>query len=732
MSDLRTLSDFPLNLLPYHRGELLHGYLNRVAMANDLPGMDYMQRHILDPENAGLRNFTYSYDCSGTASSIVRLEEEEKSELISEGTIFRGEAPLEDRLSSALRIYRYNLPKSYVSPITGRNKPLLREIRICPECRREEGEDWFFHTDLQMPMVKICPKHGCALQQYTGTPFKEHFEESFKPYEVTRADEPMSLFITEFFNKGFECSYTEIRNAVLHGLFEREIDCLDASPLVYPMAGMFKDILPSPYDFYHSSYFRLPEFKVFPLLTYLYEDAASLAVAIGEIPSMEDEFSAAIDGRFELLSDYRENIVTLQCSECGKTFVASPKGILIGLGCPFCNREISESELYERMVITHSHCNHIPLPFEKKNLFTINYVEKKTGEHKSSPARKYFNDDFDTEILAGKLKKEVKSKGNYELVDFTDSPSDYFIRLTIKHANCGYTFDVFRHEFLVSPYCRSCSSTRNTKSGFAHKLVNIEQSFRIVGQYFSDYVEVTNGDVTFKGLPLSVLHSVERYVRGDNPIRKASPKDESLYERAEALIEEKRGQIIPAGEFYRLGQRDRVHNCIRSLCAQKKLKTVVRGFYCHYEDNFSIEDVQKEIYVKDGDIGFPVCDSALVYIGKKRKTERPAFILKQKGPNTDLGRKELGEPNLFGIADELKKENSFNAVMFVGSVCHQRCFSSRTKAETEGNLMLLLGYALSHGTSIDEIRRTAGWFSNKTNIRVEKLIKEYEYAEKNE
>lgn len=722
---LTTRSDYPLNLPPYYRGELLHGYLNRVALINNMPGVDYMLRHLVDRDKADVRSTVYSYDSFGAAASIIQVDSMAMSDLILSGTIFSGEVPLEDKFSTALRTYRWNLPIGNANSITGQNKAMLRELRICPECRREEGEEWHFHTDLQMPLVKICPEHNCALHQYTGRPYMEHFDESFKPYDITIEDEELSYFIISFFNLALACSYTEIRNVVLRAMVKGGIDFLDTSTQSYPDAGALRSILPSPYDFYHSSYFRFPEYKAFPLMTYLFEDARSFIYELGSVPSWKDEFMAAICGRYELVSDYNETIVTLKCNTCGNTFISTPKGILIGLGCPHCNKKISERELYDRMVETHSHNCHMPLVPTDGNLFTVNYIDKKTQAKGSAPARRYFNEDYDVSALMTSLKKETEATGRYDLLGYEPSPTGYYVRLHLRHHRCGGDFWVNRNEFLIASYCRYCGKEKDQKLAFKEKLHKNDPSFNIVGQYSYNYVEVTNGDITLTGQPVAVLHSLERYLRGDDPIKKVSPKDENLYRRVEYLFKERKGKLISTKELYALGPRERVHGCLRTMRAGNKIKLVTNGYYCNVSDSFSIIELQNEFYVKNGENGFPVCDSALVYIGEQRKTDKPAFMLKNRAKGTKYGRKDLDEPNLFDIPDSLKDNCNFNAMIFVGSVFHQNCFSTKSKRGKDERVLALLEYAITHGTSIEEIRRTASAFNEKTARKVEKLLKEY-------
>lgn len=222
-----------------------------------------------------------------------------------------------------------------------------------------------------------------------------------------------------------------------------------------------------------------------------------------------------------------------------------------------------------------------------------------------------------------------------------------------------------------------------------------------------------------------MLHDVERYVRGDKPIRKPSPKDENLYQRVEELFKERKGCLVSTKELYALGTRERVHGCIRTMRDGKKIKNVISGYYSNFSDSFSIEYLQNELYSKNGEIGVPVCDSALVYIGEMRRTDHPAYILKNKGKTTTHGRKELGEPNLFDIPEVIKEGFNFNALMVVGSISHQTCFSTKSKRGKDERLLALLGYALAHGTSIDVIRWTALPFSVQTYNKVEKLYKEY-------
>lgn len=145
---------FNINLPKYNGGELWHSYLNRVAIANNLPSADVLLGE-LSPLGDANWNKTQrlDYDCMKEASHSITIENHD--DWILSGTTFQGRTPLMSRIMAARRIYRYCMPSSMHSKIIGTQPEFIQELRVCPECFSSHETGLYclgdIHTQMHVP-----------------------------------------------------------------------------------------------------------------------------------------------------------------------------------------------------------------------------------------------------------------------------------------------------------------------------------------------------------------------------------------------------------------------------------------------------------------------------------------------------------------------------------------------------------------------------------------------------
>jgi|GEM_PF-6027698 len=708
-------TELPLSNLPaYHEGEMWHSYLNRVAFANGFSSAMEMFAVTTDSP-AKWKNQYLNYDCSKPiARTILKTGED----WILTGTTFKGMAPLMDRLNATRRISLYNTNSSMNSKLVTPMPAFIQELRICPECRQLEGDGWYFHTELQMPGVRICPKHGCALSVYTGTPFMEHYEDSFTTQEPSPFDEIMSPFDVDFFNASLDCDVTGIMKYITAKAYDMGIGKFSRGDkeTPWPEAGLCKRFLPSISTIREANPNRMPPEMLFPLLAYLSNGNVEDILQQTKDTSKDIALETAISKEYKIKSPFRRDFLIVECLDCGFTFPTTPLALKIGWGCPVCNDLTSETDQFARMVSVHSKGRHVHTGVFCGWNAPFSYIQKDGGEKKTVFPEDYFAKDF-TFTEFDNYSTEVAALGSFRLASYRIIKGQPLF--TIVHTDCGKAFESFRTNFCISPNCRICNARPTAEQTFLSKLNMHSKNFHVIGTYTKDHVTISDGTMSFEGKPNTVLSRLGKHL---NPTKKSTHENE--YRLIDRRLSELKGTIISLDDLEGITDKRTVSNYVNRLCSKGKLKRLAIGLTCHPDEDYTIVDIQqKHILCKEND-GCAICDSALFLFGEKVENPRFAYAINfnRNGDNhCFIGGKSYGKPTVFLLQIPVNKENIYD-MTFVASVWHREMLSNPDKDES---LLKILRHCIQAGASKETILEIGDLFPTETGLEVRRLIRRF-------
>lgn len=705
------------NLPCYHEGELWHSYLNRVAIENGIPDAKRLLElcSCLGPTN-WTANQRLNYECMKEASRGILKETGD--DWILTGTLFKGMSPLSSRLAATRRLYHYNLHSRLVDRLTGSMPAYIQGIKICPECRKGEGEDWFFHTDLQMPDVTICPVHGCSLMKYSGPPYMEHIIDEFTEIIPMKGDEQLSVFEMEFFNHGFQCDKSTVKRAITERL--NEIGQPLSGNGSIPGQDDFERIIPNSIFLSILRNRKMPISSTLLLMCILFKDVQTLSSYILSESKIQEKFFASAESCYSLVSPYRDDFIIVRCEQCGTVFPTTPSGIITGWGCPRCIENEDHTQMFSD-IVSNSTANRSLLISPFKNWTTpVKILDRDTNEQKQLVPQR-LKEPLMTET--GKdhsYEDEVKTKGNFTLLGTSINRGQ--VRFTLRHDVCGNEFSVYRTNFLISPVCRKCKARKTAEETFLASLHALSSNFHMEGPYDGDNVCVTDGKVTFTGKQRTVLGKVKRHL---NPQKKKNREKE--YVKIGEIVTTFKGRMFSTKDilnFYgEIDQPRVITNYISRLGRKGKLRNVAPGIWCHSEETYSTMDILMFQYVKDGARGCPIGLTAIRYLGKANEYGESGYTIAINyvgKTDNHVNEKMFGasKVTLFRLREYVTTDN-LPLMMFVASVWHEETIP---EDQRENVLDRLLDNALEKGFTNEQAIELGDRFPRDTARMVRQII----------
>ncbi|MBQ7348011.1 MAG: TniQ family protein [Clostridia bacterium] len=480
--------------------ELLYSYLLRLSIANGFDDIRDFTDHYVFPigENEKRTSTKISYEAQDDlyrfAASVWDTDPNQTLSFYLKTSLFHGIAPLCSSYRTSCYVgslSKYRNPSKLLSP----THVMISELRFCPLCQKDDLDRhgyFYYHRAHQMPGVTVCHKHGCALHVYEG----RHGEEMKLPLISnslpfhTKSHE-YAIFCKAFLEAELECDLTAITDAILKKFCE-----LGYSPEGHSLTEQMKDygelMKDTPEKILRSiRNSACPHMaSLLTLLLYLFHDVSGLKPYLKPKLEIRQPFEEAIANKYTLVAPFREDIVELQCKECGECFLSTPDRILSGWGCPSCDGKMDDATLFRRL-------------FEARVGETFELLSD--FQSKSHPIRVRHlscGKEFDTSVqscLKRRLKcrceytliektvrEKVENLGGFELLAFKTSMQPILLR----HKACGNTFRVMYHPFVKDPRCSICQRLRNnrhlpneeTKQKFSdlvgdeYKLLNIPES----------------------------------------------------------------------------------------------------------------------------------------------------------------------------------------------------------------------------------------------------------------
>lgn len=344
-----------------------------------------------------------------------------------------------------------------------------------------------------MPGVTMCYKHNCALYLYDGIhghelefPVKSTILETHdKSYEY-------AVFCKDFLDASLDVNLEDIRTAISirlkelkYTLYKRlDEDMKDYIPLMNKLPSRFLITTnkSSPY---------LNDISCLTILCFLFKDVKTLLQYINKNSNVEITFRNKIKNKYLLLSQYRNNIVELECKTCKTKFLTMPFRIISGWGCPKCDGKLTNNSLFKRLFKEEANNDYLLLSEYKSITQPISVKHLTCGKIYSITPRSFILEhnrctcglSFNIEDI----RNEVENTGEFKLIKYlrTDKP------LTIKHLKCGNTFSMSRAKFLKTYNCKICNPKKKTHEIFEQEIYDrVGDEYTLIGTFKDSHTRV--------------------------------------------------------------------------------------------------------------------------------------------------------------------------------------------------------------------------------------------------
>ena len=321
-----------LNLPAYHEGELLHAYMHKSALANGFRTVDEFLKKIQELPKLHLREgFITGYDAMSDFQKGIRFDKD--FDWLRSGTLY----PVLNSFSSvppAKRLGEYS--RNVVFRGSEENvSNFINDLYVCPDCMKDEGDDWYYHTNHQIPYLTYCPKHGTRLLHYKGVKCHEADNPKFEEIKPFPQEKRLSAFSRAILESNIDCSVYGIIGAVNRKLVKLIKPC-DIEPYYEDRVEMLGIIPFRGLENFVEYKTTLPVKQMIALIAYLYDTPYEFLSNVPKGADHRSEFMASIKGRFKMLTSYRNDAVKLQCMKCGDIFYAYPPAFIMN---PVCRKE---------------------------------------------------------------------------------------------------------------------------------------------------------------------------------------------------------------------------------------------------------------------------------------------------------------------------------------------------------------------------------------------------------
>lgn len=328
-----------LNIPPYHIGELMHSFLFKTAMNNGFENVEEMLRKTQEINSKKTKNRPRDVNYDSSSNFTDTFDFDDSFDWLRSGTLY-SELQAFSPYSPEARL------RKYVTGVETKTRYMLYEELIyslysCPKCRKEEGGNWYFHKEHQMPFMLYCQKHKVRLERYNGLRFHEHEgTPEFEPLPGIFQEDRLAEFAAAIYNANFECSSSIIVGALntkFMGMNSRNT----VKPYIeerYPLIGSIPTIAMCNFSEKRTP---LPPKYSIPFISYLFDTPEEFMYSVALGPSYHEKFLEAIHGKFEMLTEYHNDAVKVRCLECGAVYYVYPPTFCKN---PVCYKEHNVNE----------------------------------------------------------------------------------------------------------------------------------------------------------------------------------------------------------------------------------------------------------------------------------------------------------------------------------------------------------------------------------------------------
>lgn len=473
--------------------EILYSFLMRTARANGFNNtkLFFDCYHLKKPGQS--ITYEYRWDIYRLIEAISK-KNEDVVKFYLKTEMFSGIAPFATRELTSHRI-GVLCSRPEIKKMLTKTRPVISHLKCCPICQQEDKEKygyWYYHRAHQMPEVTTCYKHGCKLKKFIGNKGNE-FSVAEEDYEDCRAyscSEEYARWCKEVLDAGIQYSITEIRE-----LIKYELRCKKYLPYgqkrLIKALKKYDDMVTADEverflktDLCQKGYANIKMYLF--MLMFVFSGDVSAMIKGLKADSIKYKFAAAIYGEYELVSEWREDIVELRCCTCGTRFITTPARILAGWGCPECDSKITQAALFKRLfdiagqgeyeLLSEFHSMNEPVRIRHIPCGKIYSIKPRAFLFEKSRCQCNLTTSFE------EAQREVDSasNGTIELLQFSGKQKDALFM----DRRYGHNFWFNYTKFIQRPYCKICAQRVRTENIFKREIKNLTgNEYSLAGKY---------------------------------------------------------------------------------------------------------------------------------------------------------------------------------------------------------------------------------------------------------
>lgn len=491
----QVITMLPLLVRP-EEDELLSTFITRLSVLNEgiLDRFEFKRflLHYIQPQYINIRKkciICFKYDAGFDLSTFllelkpVLREKECMSDILLDHTVYPFFGQIWSPYKRTLFVNRScRIGSDIVNSLIVYSDTTIPELRMCPECVKEDGF-LIYKRIHQLPGQKSCPKHHVILYRYCGVPGQEYNNPQFLPISDSISD--MDIELSDFFYSVLSSKAIlgklSVVAATKNKLSSKSVsDDKQALRLCARENGRESLITQSTYNalsylvLWSQCSHAIGSESLLELLFLTFRDMDELIqYADYSIEEEKDDFNKyALEHGYTLVSEYNRFAVTMTHDQCGTEFVTAPHGFRIGWECPLCDKDLSVSDRYKK-IVDHMYDGRYILekslepdaPLSTK----VTVVHKDCGSTKTLHANNLIKEPITCKKckIDKRIKHYMDALPEWELLQYTTLQGECMVR----HKICGRakyssSFSTFRN----NPICPVCNRIVRDNQSFVEKI----------------------------------------------------------------------------------------------------------------------------------------------------------------------------------------------------------------------------------------------------------------------
>lgn len=507
--------------------ELLYSYILRISDANGFKSVNeflaayiWLNADVNDKKSKRIKKDGFFSMNALLKAFNLRFN---MSEFFKVSTLYSGIAPF---ITQEQQLYIINMTfRDDVLFLTNPSIDMIGKLKSCSECRKDEVEAkgyFWFHRSHQMPGVKKCHIHECDLQvceSRFGTEYTNPIFRSIETEDQLLDEVEYTKFAIRLLLYDMNTDFKEVKVAIYKKLtdlsYAPDINGIYKFIESIQHTGRYGVLKEEVWDeLKKGKYLNLKGkvlFRIF-LCYFLFDSVDEMIRYLPHNIERDLNFFEKVKA-YEVYEPYHRNLVTMKHKKCNTIFLSTPYGVMSGIGCPCCNKTISQKDLITRIMSQTLGDTYKVKRIEYNSIGKIKQIEfihsACRNIHAFSPTDLLYMGtrcECERRIPFKTIQEKIQECGPYKVVEFTNVNQE----MQIKHNECGKIFKVDYYRFLREPYCRACFREGDTLRWKYARTVGVftEEKFIEILKEMTGNEYVLDGHYVDGDTYVSIRHSI--------------------------------------------------------------------------------------------------------------------------------------------------------------------------------------------------------------------------------